>query len=85
MSVPVKHRCAKVSSNTCTNFKMATRCPELESETESQNDNDFDTSSESERSTVKPQKNTTGVGGGGGVGYLKGKIPLKQIICWFFF
>ena len=67
MSVPVKHRCAKVSvkaypSNMCTNFKVAS-CPELESETESQND--FDTSSESQRSTVKQQKNTTGVGWGG--------------------
>ena len=60
----MKHRCAKVSvkaypSNTCTNFKMVTRCPELESETESQND--FDTSSESQRSTAKQ-------GGGGGRG-----------------
>ena len=74
MSVPVKHRCTKVSvkaysSNTCTNFKMTTRCPELESETELQND--FDKSSESQRSTAKQQKNTTGVGGGGGGGGTK--------------
>ena len=40
--------------NTCTDFKMATCCPELESERESQNDSD--TSSEPQPSTAKKRK-----------------------------